>query len=106
MTTQVEIVDEVVGTEPLLSARQVTMQFGGLTAVNKVDSRHPRGRDRRPDRPERGREDDLLQLPHRHVQAHLRAGAFAGEVLPPKPRKAVVKAGVAGPSRTSGSSAT
>ena len=44
-------------------------EFGGLVAVNDVDFTIPRGDDREPDRPERRRQDDVLQHPDRRLQA-------------------------------------
>ncbi len=44
------------------------MDFGGLRALDAVDLRGPPGRDRRPDRPQRRRQDHLLQLHHRHLR--------------------------------------
>ena len=94
MTTQVEIVDEVVGTEPLLSARQVTMQFGGLTAVNKVDlDIHP-GEIVGLIGPNGAGKTTFFNCLTGMYQPTSGQVLFAGEVLPPKPRKVAV-AGVA-----------
>lgn len=90
MTTQVEIVDEVVGTEPLLSARQVTMQFGGLTAVNKVDlDIHP-GEIVGLIGPNGAGKTTFFNCLTGMYQPTSGQVLFAGEVLPPKPRKVVV----------------
>ncbi len=57
----------------LLVAAKVRKEFGGLVAVNDVDFTIPERRDRQPDRPERRRQDDVLQLPHGRLQADRRA---------------------------------
>ena len=64
--------------ETVLEAKGVVMRFGGLTAVNGVDLERPRGRDRRPHRPQRCRQDDLLQLPDRPLQADRGRGDVQG----------------------------
>ncbi len=80
--------------EPLLSARQVTMQFGGLTAVNKVDL------DIRPGEivgligPNGAGKTTFFNCLTGMYQPTSGEVRFAGAVLPPKPRK-VAKAGVA-----------
>ena len=53
----------------VLEADNVTMQFGGLKALSRHRLPHRRGRDRRAHRPERRRQDDVLQPAHRHLQA-------------------------------------
>ena len=61
-------------TELLLDAREVRVQFGGLTAVNDVDFNIPVGSIVALDRPQRRRQDDVLQRAHRavHPDAGLR----------------------------------
>ena len=71
-------------------AENVTMRFGGLTAVDEVNFTGQPRRDRRADRPQRSRQDDVLQLPDRAVPADQRRVVFDGAVLPPKPRKVVL----------------
>ena len=79
----------------LLEAANVTMQFGGLTAVNNVSLNVHAGEIYRADRAQRCRQDHVLQLPDRPVQAHLGRGALRRRsVLPPQPRL-VVRAGMA-----------
>ena len=56
-------------TELLLDAREVRVQFGGLTAVNDVDFNIPVGVDRCPDRSQRCRQDHVLQRAHRALHA-------------------------------------
>ena len=57
----------------LLSAENVSKTFGSLRAVAGADLVDRRGRDHRPDRPERRRQVDLLQLPRRRHAADHRA---------------------------------
>ena len=52
----------------ILEAVQLRKEFGGLVAVNTSTPRFRQG-DRQPDRPERGRQDDVLQHAHGRVQA-------------------------------------
>ncbi len=90
----------------VLEASSVTMRFGGLTAVDNVEHEGARGRDRRADRPERRRQDDLLQLPHRHVHPHRGPGhAQRRDPAARSPSPWCAPAWPA-PSRTSGSSRT
>ena len=49
--------------------------FGGLVAVNDVDFDDPAALDRLDHRPQRRRQDDVLQHAHRALQAHRRAGS-------------------------------
>ena len=56
-------------TEPLLDVESLRKEFGGLVAVNDVDFAVPHRLDRQPDRPERRRQDDVLQHDHRRLQA-------------------------------------
>ena len=51
----------------LLRVEQLSMRFGGLTAVNKLQLLGPPGRHHRDHRPERRRQDHRLQLHHRFL---------------------------------------
>ncbi|WP_206660945.1 ABC transporter ATP-binding protein [Propioniciclava flava] len=94
MTTQVQITDEILVEEPLLSARQVTMQFGGLTAVNKVDlDIHP-GEIVGLIGPNGAGKTTFFNCLTGMYQPTAGQVLFAGAVLPPQPRKVAV-AGVA-----------
>ncbi len=55
-------------------ARKVRKEFGGLVACNDVDFNVPSGADRQPDRPQRCRQDDVLQHADRRLHADLRRG--------------------------------
>ena len=66
---------ESVMSDPLLQTELLRKEFGGLVAVDDVDFTVPAELDRQPDRPERRREDDVLQHAHRRVQADRRARA-------------------------------
>ena len=46
----------------LLAVRGLTIRFGGVTALDNVSFEVAPRRDLRPDRPERRRQDDALQL--------------------------------------------
>ena len=50
------------GARPMLSCRDVRVRFGGVTALDGVSFDVKEARDRRPDRAERRRQDDALQL--------------------------------------------
>ena len=52
----------------VLNAEKVTKRFGGLVAVNNVDFTIPKRSDRQPHRPERRRQDDVLQHHRRHLR--------------------------------------
>ena len=58
----------------LLDAQGVTKTFAGITALDDVEPRRRRGRDRRAHRAERRGQDHVLQLPARHAQARRRHG--------------------------------
>ena len=51
----------------ILRLEHVTMQFGGVVAVNDLSLEVNRGADRGPHRPQRRRQDHRLQLHHRGV---------------------------------------
>ena len=69
--------------------------------------RHPARVDRQPDRPERRRQDDLLQHPDRRLQADRRAGSSSGTRTSPRsPRTRSRRSAWRGRSRTSASSTT
>lgn len=53
----------------ILSVENITMQFGGVVAVNNLSLHIPRGADRGAHRPERRRKDHGLQLHHRRIRA-------------------------------------
>ena len=55
--------------DPLVVTRKLRMEFGGLVACNDVDFTVPRGSIVALDRPERRRQDDLLQHDHRRLHA-------------------------------------
>ena len=57
------------------SSREITVRFGGHVAVDAVDLTVAAGRDHRPDRPERRRQDHHLQRHHRPAGALGGAGA-------------------------------
>ena len=91
--------------EPSSTASGVTMRFGGLTRRRHVDLAGARGRDRRPHRAQRRRQDDLLQLPHRAVRADRGPGHASTAPCCRRSRCTVVTARAwPGPSRTSGCS--
>ena len=74
----------VVTTGDLLVAAEVRKEFGGLVAVNDIDFHDPEALDRQPDRPERRRQDDVLQHADRRLQAdgrpdHLRRRGRHGQ---------------------------
>ena len=56
----------------VLEVDDVTLRFGGVTALDDVSLPHQHGRDPRPDRAQRRRQDDLLQRDDRRLPAHLR----------------------------------
>ena len=58
----------------LLEARDVTKAFGSFKAVDDASRDAGAGRHPRPDRPERRRQVDLLQLPDRRPRSDLRQG--------------------------------
>jgi hypothetical protein len=57
--------------EPILDVKQLTMDFGGLRALDEVDL-DVKGRNRRPDRPQWRRQDHFFQLHHRNLCPHQR----------------------------------
>ena len=60
--------------ETLLETKDLTVKFGGLTALDAVELRHQARRDPRADRTQRRRQDHLLQRDHRGVSADLGFG--------------------------------
>ena len=67
---------------PVLHVEHVTMQFGGVVAVNDLSHGRLRRRDRRADRPEWRRQDHGLQLHHRRLRAdQRRAWTSMGEPI-------------------------
>ncbi len=63
--------------EELLKIQDVSVDFGGLRAVNEVSLDGPRGTDRRPHRAERRRQDDPVQR-GQQAAARLRRTGLAG----------------------------
>ena len=55
----------------------VTVRFGGIVALDQVRLEARAGRDHRSHRPQRRRQDDAVQLPHRHLPGRS-PGASAG----------------------------
>ena len=86
-------------TEPLLEVDDVVVQFGGVTAVNHASLRR-RGRPgHRPDRPQRRRQDHLLQRDQRAAEADPRQGPLRRPQRHPARRcTAAPSAGWAAPS--------
>ena len=78
----------------LLVAEQVRKEFGGLVAVERRRLHDPAGLDRLPDRPQRGRQDDVLQHAHRRLQADRRRIVFDGDDVSDKPPHAITELGV------------
>ena len=62
------------GQSAALTANGLTVRFGGLVAVNRVSFDIPHGRNRQPDRPQRRRQDDVLQRADRPVPTRRGAG--------------------------------
>ena len=56
-------------TDNLVEVTKLRKEFGGLVATNDIDFTIPRGSIVVADRPERGRQDDVLQPAHRRLQA-------------------------------------
>ena len=91
----------------LVAERGLRKEFGGLVAVNDVDFTVPRGKVVVADRPERRRQDDVLQHAHRRLQADRRARSRSSARTSPASRLTrSPSAGSAAPSRTSASSRT
>ena len=63
---------------PLLEVADVTVRFGGITALDQVSFAVERGQHRRPDRPERRRQDDAVQLPVAPLQLQRGADRVRG----------------------------
>ena len=59
---------------PLVELDEVTVRFGGLDGAGRRDLHHQARRDPRPDRPERCRQDHLLQRDDRGLPANVRHG--------------------------------
>jgi branched-chain amino acid transport system permease protein len=79
--------------ELLLEVQAVRKAFGGLVAVNDV-SFHPRRRHRRPDRPQRRRQEHHLQPDHRRAAADQRGRCcFRGQPVGGLPRARSRRAG-------------
>ena len=62
----------------LLEVDHVTLRFGGVVALNDVNFEIRRGRDPRPDRSQRRRQDHLLQRDDRRLHAHGRHDPVQG----------------------------
>ena len=60
--------------ETLLETKDLTVKFGGLTALDSVSFEHQARRDPRADRAQRRGQDDLLQRDHRCVPADVGFG--------------------------------
>ena len=74
----------------------ITKRFGGLQALSDVGFTIRARPDLRPDRPERRRQDHLLQRAHRPLHAGRAArSSFAGEPLPAKPCTRSPRRGIA-----------
>ena len=65
-------------------ATGVTKRFGGLTAVDDVSFSIPRALDRLDHRAQRRGQDDVLQHPHRPLQADARADHLRGHATSPR----------------------
>ena len=61
-------------TELLLDAQQVRASSSAASSPSTTSTSRSRSVDRRPDRPQRGRQDDVLQRAHRPLQADRRHG--------------------------------
>ncbi len=86
----------------VLEVRDLSIRFGGLQALEGRQHRRQRVGDRRPDRPQRRRQDDRLQLHHRLLQArHRHACATAARTSPGCRRTRRRRWASAGRSRTS-----
>ena len=59
----------------LLEVDDLVVQFGGVTAVDHASFTAEAGTHHRPDRPQRRRQDHLLQRDQRAAEAHPRAGS-------------------------------
>ena len=59
--------------ENVLKVENVTMQFGGVIAVDNLNLEVNRG-DRLPDRTERGGQDHSLQRDYGRIRPHQRSG--------------------------------
>ena len=64
---------------PILRTEGLTVRFGGLAALNNVNIAVRRGRDPRHHRPQRRRQVDVLQLPHRRAPPDGGRIVFDGE---------------------------
>ena len=73
----------------------LTRRFGGLVALDAARPRGARGRDPRPDRPERLGQDHLLQRHHRHLSGQRRHDHVRRATTSPAARpQAIYRAGI------------
>jgi hypothetical protein len=91
--------------EALLEVDDVTIKFGGLTALDHVTFDIKPGRDPRPDRTQRRRQDDLLQRDDRRLPGDVGPGPVRRDGLGASSSGTRSPGSASpGPSRTSGSS--
>ena len=65
--------------ENVLRVENVTMQFGGVVAVDNMNLEVNQGRDRFPDWPQRRRQNHCLQRHHRRLRPYQRLRLLPGE---------------------------
>ncbi len=85
--------------QALLEVDDVTLRFGGVVALNDVSFTPAQGRDLRADRPERRRQDDLLQRDDRGLPADQRGDPVPGRV-DRRARRSTRSPGAASPGRS------
>ena len=93
------------GRSVALVAEGLELRFGGVAALADVSLGHPRWDDLRRDRPQRGRENSLLNVVSRTVSAASRAGDLRGATPPSSHLTGSPRSASPAPSRTSPASA-